>query len=112
MTKEDFRKILNLEEFIDIIKVETGDEKTKCIHIKSSRKKARCPKCNNFSKKIHDYLKPSKITYLKNSEEETYLIVYKRRFECKYCKKTFTEDLGISSPKNKISHKTKQLILK
>ena len=112
MTKEDFRKILNLEEFIDIIKVETGDEKTKCIHIKSSRKKARCPKCNNFSKKIHDYLKPSKITYLKNSEEETYLIVYKRRFECKYCKKTFTEDLGISSPKSKISHKTKQLILK
>ena len=34
MTKEDFRKILNLEEFIDIIKVETGDEKTKWIYVK------------------------------------------------------------------------------
>ena len=115
MTKDDIRKILNLEDWIDIMKIERKVEESnsvKYIHIKSNKKKARCPKCNKFSKKIHDYLKPNKITYLKNSEEETYLIVYKRRFECDICKKSFTEDLGINGLRNKISHKTKQKILK
>lgn len=115
MTKDDIRKILNLEDWIDIMKIERKVEESnsvKYIHIKSNKKKARCPKCNKFSKKIHDYLKPNKITYLKNSEEETYLIVYKRRFECDICKKSFTEDLDINGLRNKISHKTKQKILK
>ena len=115
MTKDDIRKILNLEDWIDIMKIERKVEESnsvKYIHIKSNKKKARCPKCNKFSKKIHDYLKSNKITYLKNSEEETYLIVYKRRFECDICKKSFTEDLGINGLRNKISHKTKQKILK
>ena len=115
MTKDDIRKILNLEDWIDIMKIERKVEESnsvKYIHIKSNKKKARCPKCNKFSKKIHDYLKPNKITYLKNSEEETYLIVYKRRFECDICKKSFTEDIGINGLRNKISHKTKQKILK
>ena len=116
MTKEDVKKILNIDDkTVDIIKVESVKEKNKCvnfIHIKSNKKKVRCTNCNNFSKKIHDYLKPSKITYLKNSERETYLIVYKRRFECGNCKKTFTEEISISKNNNKISNKTKQLILK
>ena len=115
MKKEDVRKILNLEETIDIIKVEEvleKNKKVKFIHVKSNKKKARCTSCNQFSKKIHDYLKPCKITYLKNSEEETYLIVYKRRFKCDNCKKAFTEELEISCNNNRISNKTKQLILK
>ena len=115
MKKEEIRKLLGLNETIDVIKVEEAVEKTKTVklvHIKSNRKKARCKNCNNFSKKIHDYLKPCKITYLKNSGEETYLIVYKRRFKCDICKKSFTEELEISGYNNKISNKTKQLILK
>ena len=115
MKKEEMRALLSLEATIDIVKVEILKEKgrnVKYVHIKSNKKKVRCTKCNNFSNKIHDYLKPCKITYLKNSGEDTYLIVYKRRFECKYCKKSFTENLGLNSRKCKISNKTKQMILK
>lgn len=115
MKKEDVRKILKLDEGIDVFKVEAKKEKgrdVKYIYVKSNKKKARCIKCNNFSNKIHDYLKPSKITYLKNSGEDTYLIVHKRRFECKYCMKSFTENLGLSNKKCNISNKTKQMILK
>jgi len=115
MKKDDVRKILNLDGTLDITKVEVNKEKGKnykYVYVKSNKKKARCSKCNNFSNKIHDYLKPMKITYLKNSEEDTYLIVSKRRFKCKYCNKTFTEDLGLNSKRNSISNKIKQLILK
>lgn len=115
MKKEDLRKILNLDPTIDITKVEIKDEKgkiNKLVYVKSNKKKARCTKCNNFSNKVHDYLKPSKITYLKNSGEDTYLIVQKRRFKCKICNKSFTENLGLSNKNCIISSKTKQLILK
>ncbi|MGN1330831.1 MAG: transposase family protein [Clostridia bacterium] len=115
MKKEEIRTLLSLDATIDIVKVESVKEKgrnVKYVHIKSNKKKVRCTNCNNFSNKIHDYLKLCKITYLKNSGEDTYLIVHKRRFECKYCKKSFTEDLGLNSKKSSISNKTKQMILK
>lgn len=115
MKKEETRILLNLDATIDIVKVETKKEKgknIKYVHVKSNKKKVRCTKCNNFSNKIHDYLKPSKITYLKNSGDDTYLIVYKRRFKCKYCNKSFTEDLGLNNKKCNISNKTKHMILK
>lgn len=115
MKKEEARRLLSLDASIDVIKVEMkkeGGMNVKYVYVKSNRKKARCSKCDNFSNKIHDYLKPSKITYLKNSGENTYLIVHKRRFECQHCKKSFTEDLGLSNKKCNISNKTKQMILK
>ena len=115
MKKEEVRELLSLDASIDVTKVEVKKEKgadVKYVYVKSNKKKARCNKCNKFSNKIHDYLKPSKITYLKNSGENTYLIVNKRRFECKFCKKSFTEDLGLNSKKCSISNKTKRLILK
>lgn len=115
MKKDDLRKLLSLDSTIDITKVEVKTEKgktNKYVYIKSNKKKARCKNCNNFSNKIHDYLKPSKITYLKNSGEDTYLIITKRRFKCRYCNKSFTEDLGLNSKGCNVSNKTKQLILK
>lgn len=115
MKKDDLRKLLNLDSTIDITKIEIKNEKgktNKLVYVKSNKKKVRCNICGNFSNKVHDYLKPSKITYLKNSGEDTYLIVQKRRFECKKCNKSFTEDLGLSNKNCNISNKTKQLILK
>ena len=114
MKKEEIRGLLSLNNTIDVLKVEIMKEKGKIIkyvHVKSNKKKVRCTTCNTFSNKVHDYLKPSKLTYLKNSGENTYLIVYKRRFECKICKKSFTEDLGLSNKNGSISSKTKHLIL-
>lgn len=115
MKKEDLKKLLNLGDSIDVFKVEEKNEKgvvIKLVHIKSNKKKVRCTRCDVFSNKVHDYLKPSKLTYLKNSGSNTYLIVHKRRFECKNCNKSFTEDLEISSKNCIISNKTKQMILK
>ena len=115
MKKDDVRKILKLDGTIEIEKVEIKKEKgldVKYVYIRSNKKKARCKICNNFSSKVHDYLKASKVTYLENSGERTYLIVHKRRFECKYCNKSFTEDLGINNKGCHISNKTKQMILK
>lgn len=59
MKKDDFKKILNLGDSIDVIKVEEKKESgmiIKLVHIKSNKKKARCTKCDTFSNKIHDYL--------------------------------------------------------
>lgn len=115
MRKEEVRVLLNLDSSIDVIKVEENKDKgksAKYVYVKSNKKKARCPKCGKFSNKLHDYLKPTKLTYLKNTGIETYLIVQKRRFECNNCKKSFTEDLGLSQKNCSISSKTKQLILK
>ena len=111
MKKEEMRCLLKLDSSIDITKIE--EEKGEInIHVKSKKKKVRCPYCNNFSDKIHDYLKPSKVNYLKTSEQHTSLIVYKRRFECKFCNKSFTEDLGLTNKNQSVSLKLKQLILK
>lgn len=115
MKKEDLRKLLSLESSIDITKVEIkkeGGKDNKFVYVKSNKKKARCPKCGNISNKAHDYLKPIKITYLKNSGENTYLIASKRRLKCKACKKTFTEYLELNGGRCSISYKTKQMILK
>ena len=111
MKKEEVRKLLGLNSSIDVIRIEEKKGE-KYVYIKSNKKKARCKICNNFSKKIHDYLKPSKIKYLKNSGSNTYLVVTKRRFDCKYCGKSFTEDLELTSKNCNISSKTKQMILK
>ena len=106
---------MSFDETLNVIKVEVIEKdgkEIKCVHVKSNKTKARCTKCSQFSHKIHDYLKPSKIIYLDNSGVKTYLMVYKRRFECKRCNKSFTEDLGLTNDKGKISLKVKQKILK
>ena len=111
MKKEELRKVLKLDSSILIMKVEDEANKT-LVYIKNSKKKARCPKCNCFSSKIHDYLKPVRIDYMKCVGINTYLIAYKRRFECKKCNKSFTEDLGLVDKNSNISFKVKQNILK
>ncbi len=110
MKKEDLRKILKLSENIDITSVEEENSRI-MISIKSNKKKVRCPRCNQFSNRIHDYLKPSRIDYLNVAGINTYLIAYKRRFECLKCNKSFTEDLGLTNKNENVSLNTKQKIL-
>lgn len=110
MKKEDLRKLLKLSCNIDIISVEEANNRI-MISIKSNKKKVRCPHCNQFSNRIHDYLKPSRIDYLNIAGVNSYLIAYKRRFECLKCNKSFTEDLGLTNKNENVSLKTKQKIL-
>ena len=111
MRKDELRKILKLKESLNIIKIEDEDNKL-LVSIRSNKKKVRCPYCNEFSSKIHDYLKPTRVDYLSIYEKPVYLIVYKRRFECSKCKKSFTEDLGLTNKNANISLLTKRSILK
>lgn len=111
MKKENVKNLLNLESYIDIEKI-CNEGGVTTVYIKSKKKKVRCPRCNTFSHKIHDYLKPSKIKYLTNSGNITYLVVRKRRFECSKCKKAFTEDLNLTSNKGNVSLLTKRKVLK
>lgn len=111
----EVKKILSLESHIEIKEIrkrKEGKVDVNEIYIKSARKKVRCPVCNQFSSKVHDYLKPSEILYLDIVGEKTYLIVSKRRFECKNCKRSFTEDIGLTNQDGNISLKVKQKILK
>ena len=115
MKTSEVKKILSLEAHIEIKEIrKRKEEKIEVneIHIKSRRKKVRCPVCNQFSSKVHDYLKPSKILYLDIVGEKTYLIVSKRRFECKKCNRSFTEDIGLTNYDGNISLKVKQKILR
>ena len=66
MKQEDLRKLLSLDSLIDITKVEIkheGGKIVKLVYVKANKRKARCKSCNNFSHNVHDYLKPSKVTY-------------------------------------------------
>ena len=111
MNKNEIKKLLKLKSDIAITNIEVMDNKI-LISVKSEKKKVRCTRCNFFSNKVHDYLKPSRVDYLKIFDKPIYLIVYKRRFKCKNCKRTFTEDLGLSRKSCNISHLTEQSILK
>lgn len=111
MKKSDLKKMFKLNSSIDIVDTEITDNRI-IISIKSNKKKARCPYCNSFSSKIHDYLKPSRIDYLSIYEKSTYLIAYKRRFKCLKCKRAFTEDLGLTNKNSNISLLVKQSVLK
>ena len=115
MKASEVKKILSLESHIEIKevkKVQEGKTFVNNIYVYSNKKKGRCPQCNQFSNKVHDYLKPSKILYLDIVGEKMYLIVIKRRFECKKCNKSFTEDIELTNQKGNISLKVKQKILK
>ena len=110
MKKEELRSILKLDKSIDVISVEEETNRI-MISIKSNKKRTRCPRCNKFSNKIHDYLKPSRVDYFSIIGLNTYLIAYKRRFECAKCNKSFTEDLGLTNRNENVSLKIKQKIL-
>lgn len=115
MKKNDVEKLLSLDDKLTVEKVEnqTIDKKqVLLVHVKGKKDKARCPICNKFTNGLYQRGKPQKILYLKNSEQPTYLVVCKRRFKCKLCNKIFTEDLGITNKKDRISLKLKQKISK
>jgi len=115
MKKEELRKLLSLNDNINILKVETevnNEGEVKLVYINSNKTKAKCPECGTFSRNIHDTLKSSKMLYLDNSGTKTKLIATKRRFNCKVCKKHFTEDLGLTTKNSNITLKVKQKVLK
>jgi len=60
-----------------------------CIHAELPVKSHKCPACNTFTKKVHDY-RIQKIKHLKIFERHTLLFYRRRRYHCP-CGKRFAE---------------------
>lgn len=47
----------------------------------------KCPYCNEYTSSIHDRLKPIELKYLKLFEQDTRILIIKKRFICHKCNK-------------------------
>ena len=99
-------KLLKLDANLKITKIER-ENGNNIIYIENKKNKVRCTIFNEFTKSIHDRLKPIKIKDLKIYEEPTILYIHKRRFICYKCKKRFVEELNINSKNESLSKKLK-----
>ena len=66
---KEIEKLLNLKEY-KILKIEERKEENKLkkiIYIESKKQKEKCPICGEYTKSIHDKLKPMEIKYLKKN---------------------------------------------
>ena len=75
------------------------------VIIENRKKKVRCPICNKFTSSVHDKLRPIRSIYLDSCGSKVDLIIYKKRYHCYKCNKTFTEELNINTSKGNISNK-------
>ena len=111
---KEIEKLLNLKEY-KILKVEErkeGVKMKKIIYVESRENKGKCPICGEYTKSIHDKLKPMEIKYLKILEQEVKINIIKKRFICHKCNKRFTEKLTLNAKGKTISTKLEQKILK
>lgn len=75
-------------EEVTITKMEELDGRF-CIHAQMPVKPHKCPVCNSFTKKVHDY-RIQKIKHLKIFERHTLIFYRRRRYACP-CGKKFAE---------------------
>ena len=61
------------------------------VYIETNPKLHKCPSCNHFTKRIHDY-RIQKIQHVLIGSISSYLYLNKRRYVCPYCNKRFYED--------------------
>lgn len=84
----------------------------KVIYVESNKKKEICPVCNEYTRSIHDKLKPIELKYLKIVEYDCKINIVKKRFICHKCNKKFTENLDLNQKGKTLSNKLEQKILK
>ena len=102
---------LNQKE-VKITKVSLNNNGIIEVKIESRKVKVRCPFCHQLTSSVHDKLKPIRSVYLESCGSKIDLIIYKKRYHCYKCNKTFTEDLSINTSEGNISNKVKIKIRK
>ena len=115
MKVKEVEKLLNIGDQYTIIKLEEREEDKKVkkiIYIESKNKKSKCPSCGNYTKSIHDKLKPIELKHLKIFEQDSKINIIKKRFICHECNKKFTEELDLNQKGKILSNKLIQKILK
>ena len=111
---DEVTKLLKLEKY-RIIKIEERSENNKMkkiIYLESKNKKEKCPICGEYTKSIHDKLKPIELKYLKIAEIDTKINIIKKRYICHKCNKKFTETVDLNNKGKTISNILEQKILK
>jgi len=91
---------------IKIIKIENIKENcntNKYIHLKRMCKKVKCPDCKEITSYHYD-TRYIKIKHLKSANYNTIIVIHKRRFKCKNCDKTFTEQFDFVKPRKRVSN--------
>jgi transposase len=107
--------IVGIEKEIEVLGVkeeQVNGVTYKVIEVLNSRRRVRCPYCNKFTSRAHDFLKPIKIKYVKIEEYPVILSVHKRRFDCDKCGKRFTEEMYLNNSNKTLSNKLERKILK
>ena len=107
-------KVLNLKNYkiTSVNEVKEGNKLIKVISVISKNNKQRCPICNEYTSSVHDTLKPIELKYLKLFEQDTMILITKKRFICHKCKKKFTKEVDLNNQDKTISNKLEQKILK
>jgi len=87
-------QVLGLSKY-QVIKLEEQPQKI-LLHIRLRRKTATCPDCGIRRRQIHEHLPPQTIKHVSIGSRQTHLVVYKRRFNCSVCDRTYTESLDMA----------------
>lgn len=95
LNKNYITQLLKSEEIIieDIVENETEVE----LHIKLPQKVHTCSNCKQQTSKVYDY-RIQRIKEIPILGKKTYIVLKKRRYVCKVCKKKFYEEVD-SLPK-------------
>ena len=93
MFNTSLASLLGLSKF-KILKIEEYPQKI-LIHIKPRRKTAVCPCCGIGRSKVHQNLPSQVKKHISIGARQTHLVVYKRRFYCHKCQKTYNEQLDM-----------------
>lgn len=111
---ESLEQVLNLKNYkiTSVNEVKEGNKIIKVISVISKNNKQKCPTCNEYTSSVHDTLKPIELKYLKLFEQDTRILITKKRFICHKCKKKFTEEVDLNNQGKTISNKLEQKILK
>jgi len=117
MEDDEVKEIENLLQIrgFRVVKIEDRKEgkiTKKVIYLESKRIKAKCLECGEYTKSVHDKLKPMELKYLKIAEQDVVINVVKKRFICHKCNKRFTEETDLNGKGRSISNKLRQKILK
>lgn len=81
------------------------------IFVYSGRLTGTCPHCSKRTKIIHEYRPPGMVKHLKIGARQIFLIIFKRRFFCKSCRRSFVEVFpGIAKWQRKTSILDEQII--
>lgn len=89
----------------------SGLGKTVVFNVSPRRKTGDCPDCLRRCSRIHGYLKPQTVKHIRIGQRLSFLSLTKRRFDCKNCRKVFSERVDGITYRQRLTDCAKEQIL-